>query len=134
MFIHHRNQVTLFEDVLPALENLAQRFVLGAITNGNACIHRTGLDHVLGFSVAAADVGAAKPDAAIFREACRRCQVKSHEIVHIGDDPARDVAGAAAAGLRTVWVNRSGQAWTGKQRPDAEIHDLRELEDVLPRL
>ena len=55
-------------------------------------------------------------------------------LVHVGDDPVRDVAGAAAVGLGTIWVNRPAAAWPGSRRPDAEVRSLSELTDVLVKI
>ena len=41
----------------------------------------------------------------------------------IGDNPVRDVAGAQAAGLRAVWVDRDGGDDHGV-RPEARVTDL----------
>jgi len=92
-----------------------------------------GLDDVFVFSLNAIDVGAAKPDALMFEEACRRFQALPEQIVHIGDDPIHDVQGGLEAGFRTVWVNRTGCDWPGGTRADAEIANLAELEQVLER-
>jgi putative hydrolase of the HAD superfamily len=52
----------------------------------------------------------------------------------VGDDAVADVAGARAAGLRTVWVNREGRAWEGEVTPDAEVRNLWELPGILRAL
>jgi len=67
----------------------------------------------------------------MFDLACRRLGARPEQIVHVGDDPEHDVRGAANAGFRTVWLNRSGRNWPGGRRADAEIGDLAELEAVL---
>ncbi len=48
-------------------------------------------------------------------------------MLHVGDDPAFDVAGARAAGLRTAWLNRTGAAWSHGPAPDLTIGDLKAL-------
>lgn len=117
--------------MLPVLERLAQRYPLGALSNGNADIHRVGLAHLFDFAFNAVDVGAAKPAPALFLAACRHLNMTPAQIVHVGDDPEHDVGGAASVGLRTVWVNRTGRKWPGGFRADAEIHALDELEAIL---
>jgi FMN phosphatase YigB (HAD superfamily) len=51
----------------------------------------------------------------------------------VGDSLPNDIAGAAALGMRTVWVNRFGAALPAEIRPDAVIEDLRGLAAVLAR-
>ena len=49
-----------------------------------------------------------------------------------GDSLAADVAGANAAGLTSVWINRDqGQPHTDDPAPDLEIGSLLELEPYL---
>lgn len=136
VFFEVRNRVEYFDDVQPALAALRGRYRLAALTNGNACIRRTGLERYLDFAITASEVGAPKPDPTMFRAAAQRLEVAPQGIVHVGDHPEHDVAGAAAAGYRTVWLNRDGrQRWPGEfAAPDAEIRHLGELAPVLGRL
>ena len=134
VFHQARNEVEIYGDVRPTLRRLQHDYVLAALSNGNADITRLGLDGFFEFSVSAVDAGAAKPDPAMFIEAVRRIGTTPERIVHVGDDPLRDVAGAAAVGLRTVWVNRLTTEWPGNQRPDAEIRSLDELPEVMQQM
>lgn len=59
--------------------------------------------------VASAEVGAAKPDARIFLEAARRLGLPPERMLHVGDTPDEDVAGARAAGLRALLLVRKDQ-------------------------
>lgn len=133
VFFTARNEVALFEEVLPALERLSRRYVLGALSNGNADIKLIGLDRLFDFAINAVDVGAAKPEPAMFMAACRYLRLPPRRIVHVGDHPEHDVKGAQQAGMRTIWVNRYSQDWPGGEPADAEIRTLEELEIVLER-
>jgi len=131
VFFIARNAVEPFAEVRPALERLSQRYQLASLSNGNADLRLIGLDDLFVFSLNAIDIGAAKPDPPLFEEVCRRLAAWPEQIVHVGDDPEHDVLGAARAGFRTVWVNRSGRTWPGGLRADAEIATLDELEPLL---
>lgn len=133
VFFIARNAVELFAEVRPALERLSRRYTLASLSNGNADVRLIGLDDVFSFSLNAIEAGAAKPDPLMFELACRRLDAQPEQVVHVGDDPEHDVRGAAEAGMKTVWVNRFGRAWTGGPRADAEIRDLTELETLLAR-
>lgn len=126
-----RNEVVLFEGVLQILKALRGAYRLGAITNGNADIHHIGIGHYFDFAVTAAEAGAAKPDARIFQLALVKGQVRAEETVHVGDDPERDVIGAGAVGMRTVWINPCRRAWEFGKSPDAVIPSLGQLKSVL---
>lgn len=133
VFFTARNQVVFFAEVLPVLEHLAQHYVLGALTNGNADIQAVGLAHLLNFAFNAVDVGAAKPAPALFEAASRHLGLDPSQIIHVGDDPEHDVLAAANVGLRTVWLNRKGREWPGGRQADAEIRNLKELTTVLEK-
>ena len=51
---------------------------------------------------------------------------------HVGDNPHTDVAGAKAAGLTAVWLNRKRLPLPATSlHPDHEIHSLTELSGLL---
>lgn len=107
VFYAQRQRVDLYDDVLAALEQLAARWPLVALSNGNADVARVGLGGWFRHSVSARQVGVGKPDRRIFEAACARLGCDPGEVLHIGDDAALDVAGAHAAGMQTAWIRRS---------------------------
>ncbi|MCO8162545.1 HAD family hydrolase [Pseudomonas sp. 21LCFQ010] len=132
-FLHGRHQVQVFPEVQPTLEILAKTYALGVITNGNADVRRLGLADYFRFVLCAEDLGIGKPDPAPFREALRRANCEADHAVHIGDHPEDDIGGAQRAGLKTIWFNPQGKVWEATHRPDAEIHNLSQLPEVLAR-
>lgn len=126
-----RNQVDCYPDALATLPLLAARHPLITISNGNADLTRIGLHGHFAFSISAREAGVGKPDAAIFLAACERIGLPPESILHIGDDPVLDIAGARNAGMRTAWLNRDGARGTVACSPDVEI---RELGEVIPWL
>jgi 2-haloalkanoic acid dehalogenase type II len=106
VFLEARQSVRLYDDVLPVLERWSRRYRLVALTNGNADIRRVGLDGLFSGSVSAHLVGFAKPDPRIFEEACRVAGAEPADVLHLGDDPLLDVAGARRAGLQAAWIRR----------------------------
>lgn len=132
VFLAERQRVTPYPDVAPVLGRLAERYPLIALSNGNADVHRTALAQLFPHAISAAEVGAAKPEPALFRAACDRLGVAPHELAHIGDDPHRDIHAARLIGMPTVWVNRHGAQWDGAlRRPDHEVADLAGLPRLL---
>lgn len=110
---------------------------VGLITNGPAEVQRAKLellgllDHV-DFALISGELGVAKPDPAIFREGLRLAGVDAGEALFIGDSPEFDIAGARASGIRSVWVNRTGAAWSDAgDPPDHEVTDLTSLRALL---
>ena len=131
VFWEHRNAVTLFGDATDVLGRLGERYAVGAITNGNADVHYIGIGHHFDFVVTPAVAGAAKPAPVIFEYALNAAGASPEALVHVGDDPVRDVAGAAALGIRTVWMNPEGRPRPDEARPDAEIRCLDALVPVI---
>jgi putative hydrolase of the HAD superfamily len=127
-----RNRVDCYDDALPALHALAARVPLVSISNGNADLDRIGLRQHFHHCISARECGVAKPDVAIFHDACTRLGLAPENVLHVGDDPLLDVAGAHAAGLRTAWLNRHAAPWPAQTLPagvraDVELRDLGEL-------
>jgi HAD superfamily hydrolase (TIGR01549 family) len=71
-----------------------------------------------------AEVGAAKPEGRIFAVARARLGVAAERILHVGDSSVEDYAGAAAAGFRSVLIDRERARHEGIERV---IHGLDEL-------
>jgi putative hydrolase of the HAD superfamily len=68
----------------------------------------TGLAPLLDGAAISAEVGAAKPEPAIFERALALAGVSAQEALHVGDTAAADLAGARAAGIRALHLDRSG--------------------------
>lgn len=126
-----RNEVALFEGVLQVLKALHGVYRMGAVTNGNADVHHIGIGQYFDFVVTAAEAGAPKPDARIFHLALAKAGARAQDTVHVGDDPERDVIGAGAVGMRTVWINPRQRAWGAGKSPDAVIACVAQLNAVL---
>lgn len=128
-FLAARNAVKPYDDVLPGLLHLADRVTLGAVTNGNADLEVIGIAHHFKVALAASRFGKAKPDPAIFLAACEALGVAPAETVYVGDDLRLDVEGAQKAGLRAVWMNRTGSTAHLEAGivPDAICSSLEEL-------
>jgi len=113
---HYRAGWAAYDDVLPALAALADALPelrLGIVTNGEgepqrAKLAAIGLAERFPVFVASAEVGLAKPDPQIFLLACERLGVAPAHAAHVGDRLDLDAQGAAAAGLRGIWVDRAG--------------------------
>lgn len=112
VFFAERQRVQWYADVRPALERLAARFPLLALSNGNAELAATGLSAYFTGAVSARGCGVAKPAARIFEVACAQLQCTAGQVMHVGDDWRLDVVGARQAGLHTAWI----------RRPEAALH------------
>jgi FMN hydrolase / 5-amino-6-(5-phospho-D-ribitylamino)uracil phosphatase len=127
VFLLERRKVVLYEEALGVLELLAGRYMLGALTNGNADIYKTDAAEYFDFAFLAEDIGASKPHPDMFEAAIKQAGVAADEIIHVGDDPDHDIRGARDMGMYTVWVNTRHKAWPGGERADREITNLQQL-------
>jgi putative hydrolase of the HAD superfamily len=92
----------------------AAGIVLVVVSNWDVSLHevldRTGLRPLLDGVLTSAEAGEAKPGGAMFRAALELAGARPEQALHAGDSPKHDVAGALAAGLRAVLVDRDGTA------------------------
>lgn len=112
--------------VLAVIDGLvANGFRLGVVSSA---VHHDflewTLDHIgvmssFAFVLSSARAGYYKSHPEIYRQALRLGETDARDAVHIGDSLRWDVAGAAAVGLRTVWLDH---------------RDSNDAPDVLPTL
>jgi putative hydrolase of the HAD superfamily len=129
----------------PLLERLARDRPVAILSNWphaavvDRYIEVAGWVRHLAAVVVSQRVGAIKPHPAIFAATRRALGEPTPEsILHVGDDWAADVVGAANAGWRTAYLrNRPGDSplpsseRDGTVVPDLELDELTDLPDVL---
>lgn len=130
-FIARRHDVALYPESLPLLKALSQNYTLGALTNGNADVTKTPLGQFFNFAFKAEDVGAAKPDPALFNHALEKTGGQASAMMHVGDSHDHDVVGAHQAGIRSVWFTQQGG---DSDYADHIITCLTEIPSLLRRL
>jgi putative hydrolase of the HAD superfamily len=85
---------------------------LAVVSNWDVSLHdvleRTRLRALVDVVVISAELGAAKPDPAIFRAALERLGATAKDAIHVGDSVEHDLAGARGAGVEPVLVARNG--------------------------
>jgi len=131
VFFAERQCVTLFEDARPALQFLAQRYPIVALSNGNADLARIGLGEFFRASISAREFGVGKPDPRIFHAAAGAVDTMPEDVLHIGDDATLDALGALNAGMQAAWVNRSDALWPHELEPQVTLTTLTELVELL---
>jgi HAD superfamily hydrolase (TIGR01509 family) len=117
--------------VVPVLESLQREGLPVAVVSnwqcglGHFCVE-LGIGHLLDHVVASAEVGRAKPDAEIFREACRRLGTPPERTLHVGDTITDDLDGARNAGLQAILV-RQTRGSTDSSLPILDLHRVLEV-------
>lgn len=137
---HEHAARRLYPDVKPLFSLIRNREVpVALITNGASDIQRAklaslGIEDWFDVIVISGEIGLVKPDPRIFDYARTELGIGSGRSWYIGDSLAADVAGANAAGLASVWLNRNGHnRQPGDPVPDMEITSLLELHEELVR-
>jgi putative hydrolase of the HAD superfamily len=124
-------------DARPTLEALRSRGLkIGLISNFDSrvgdVLRAFDLDkHFAGVHISSR-LGAAKPDAAIFRAALAAHGLQPAQALHVGDSLRDDARGATAAGLHAVWLDRRRRG-SAADFP-LRITGLDELPEILARL
>ena len=77
------------------------------------------------------EVGIAKPDPRIFRQALSRLNAAPGRSVFIGDSLEQDIAGARNAGMKTVYIKKGEVEVADDSLCDLIVSDLRELADLV---
>jgi putative hydrolase of the HAD superfamily len=122
--------IGLFPDALAAVDAARERARVALITNGPSKeqrlkLERTDLLDRFEVITISGEAGCEKPAAEIFAQTLASMGVAPEAALHIGDSLRYDVAGARAAGLTAVWLNRLGTSHTpDAARPHHEVADL----------
>lgn len=139
---HYESNWRLHTDAAACLDRMDARGIrVGIITNGDiafqgAKLAGLGITDRFERVIASGSVGFAKPDPRIFEHACAEFGVAPAQAMYVGDRLHTDAIGAAAAGLRGVWLDRGGAA-TATQLGEATaagarvIRTLDELDALL---
>ncbi len=131
---YYRGNWCLFPEAEACFESFPRR---GIISNGDPRSQREKIETV-GLTgrfepvLVSGDIGVHKPDARVFKEACRLARVAPGECVYVGDRLEADALGASRAGLVGVWLDRKGDG--GAPEGVLEIRTLAELPGVVERL
>jgi putative hydrolase of the HAD superfamily len=123
-YLEHWRPVEGAFDLLTALHG---RVATGVVTNNVASEQRQKID-ACGFGplldavIISEDAGVTKPDPRIFELALEQLGRTAAESVMIGDAWETDIAGARAAGIRPIWLNRFGA-----ESPDPSVTEIHSL-------
>jgi putative hydrolase of the HAD superfamily len=120
----------IYEDVLPALDELASRNLkLAVISNWDErlrpLLRQLKLDRYFEAFAISLEIGSPKPSRIIFDHAAKALGLHSNSILHVGDSTEMDIAGAIAAGFQATQIHR------GRTASATGIHSLVELGAII---
>jgi putative hydrolase of the HAD superfamily len=133
-----RQKHEVYADTIPTLKQLSPDYLLGLLTNGAPDLQRRKLEGsgIAGYfdqTIISGDIGIAKPDPRIFEMLLGRIGAKKEKALMIGNSLATDIQGAHEAGIRAVWINRTGKPRDNSIIPDWEISGLQDLPPLLAK-
>jgi len=126
-FLEQRSNFTVGQDTLNFLAQLAEKFPLVAITNGNVDVQRVGLAPYFTHIFLAGDGNLQKPDSDMFNQACQLLDISPHKLLHVGDCGHADIFGAMRAGCQSAWLNKYDVGKPLKVLPNLEISSVEQL-------
>jgi putative hydrolase of the HAD superfamily len=104
---------------------IRRRWPIAIVTNGDPDVQRRkvaalNLEPLVDAVIYACEHGSGtgKPEPAPFLTAADRLNVSASRCVFVGDDPARDVAGARGVGMRTIRIARGPHRHWAAANPD----------------
>lgn len=134
-----REKHIVYPDVLSTLEACAREFRLGLLTNGAVDLQErkiagSGIARFFDQVLISGEVGMRKPNPRVFEILLGRLGADAEAALMIGNNLQSDIEGAQHAGMRAIWVNRSGERVENGVVPDWEISTLQELDAILESL
>lgn len=132
VFLHARNDVLIAQEVHTLLAELATRYPLVAVSNGNADIYRLGLGDYFEKAFHPGQGRRGKPYSDLFSAAANHLQLaQPKHLLHVGDHPVSDVQGALRYGAQAVWFAPKAPPVSMTRLPHATIYDLKALHHLL---
>lgn len=124
-----RHRFGLFDDTLPALEELSRTYRLGMVSDAQWVfsepeISMLGLNRFFDTIVLSSRYFVRKPDPQIYRHALKAMWLEPTQALYVGNDPQADVSGPQALGMPVVIIDRWGHY---REAPAPVIQDLRSL-------
>jgi putative hydrolase of the HAD superfamily len=102
-FYNKRSDFEVDRSIHQALEKLAGKIPLVAITNGNVNLAQIGIAKYFTYVLHSSKQQRMKPYADMFKEAARLLSLPPRQILHVGDNLEKDVWGATRAGFYSAW-------------------------------
>ncbi len=138
LFEHERRaRQRLFTGTSALLRELAKNYHLGLLTNGAPDLQReklshSGLEPLFSAIIISGDHGIGKPQPLIFQKMLDQLRVSASEAIMIGNSLERDIAGAHASGIASVWMDLGVEEEKKLGLFDFRITKLSELLAILP--
>lgn len=123
--------------VIRLLSSLRQKYRMALLTNGGSVFQRakiraSGMEGLFEPEniLISSELGFEKPEPQAFQAVLDRLDCEPDEVLFVGDHAVNDIAGAAAAGMRTCWVSR-GRLPKLESPADLVIRDVHSFRETM---
>lgn len=121
----------LYDDSLSILDYLKEKEIpIIALSNWDISLHQVvrilGIEEYFVAVIASLVEGVEKPDPALFEVGRKQLNIKTSNILHVGDDPIADVQGARNFGMQALLLDRSVEEESG-----SVISSLNSLKSII---
>ncbi len=128
-----RRRFRLFDDTLPALQELSRDLRLGIVSDAQWVfsepeIRMLGLNRFFETVVLSSRYFVRKPDPQIYAHALKAMRLPPAQALYVGNDPEADVSGPQTLGMPVMLIDRQGQH---RDVTVPVIKDLRSLLEFL---
>ena len=132
------NYMTPYSGTVPTLIKLRRDYRLAIISDAPVLkvwerLVAMKIEDFFDFVITKSDIKAQKPSSKIFRKALRLLEIKPEEAIMVGDRADRDIKGARAFGIKTVFA-KYGNLKVKNSGADFEINKIEDLIDVVDGL
>lgn len=137
-----RKQISLIEGAVEVLREFkSEGYKIGLISNSSFPseyhleeLRQYGLKEYFDYLIFSHDYGFRKPHSGLFKTALQALKLKPEESVFVGDRLREDVGGAKKVGMKGILKFKEGRDYSLAVVPDAVIHHLKELPEVIEKL
>lgn len=126
-----------YPDAHRFLSKVGSCFRIGLLTNADNYLLKRSVERqgfFIDFIITSEDAKACKPSRGIFDYALNYLGIREKDMLMVGDSQVDDVNGAGMLGIKTVWINRTGERLReGIIAPSLEVVSLADaLEHLMP--
>ena len=119
--------------IKPTLESLSSKYKMAVVSNyyGNleTVMKELGISQYFKYIADSKIVGKRKPDCSLLEYAVRKLELKSDEVVVVGDSYKNDIEPANKCGCKALLLD--GRKWEDDEFNSSEVHVIKSLDEIV---
>jgi HAD superfamily hydrolase (TIGR01549 family) len=140
-FENHKKYIKLFPETFEIIEQIRNNdsIHLGIISDidndyMDFQFNVFGIKEMFDSITTSEEVQIYKPEAKIFQVALNKANCQGEESIIVGDSYKKDIIGGKDIGMTTIWINKSSEKDTDKNKADFIVTHLKEIFPILKGL